>query len=242
MQLPEDNVTVQSIRAYDTTRDLRYVSSRLLSYVPSDHISELKRQISSPVRAFYNNPDRSVKLLTDMVNPAVPFEVDIESNSDASAGVTLPNSTAAAAASSSFGLPTRSKITIAVSIPTGIVTLLLLGLFFWRKRKHVRHQPVKPTAAEKGIDEIIRELPPDPRRIELPIGDHGQELPTEGRERLEVQGDLRWRQELSGSQVAQELESYSLGVIDVARDQTSIAQEEGPHDHQEVRYHREKAD
>lgn len=212
LQIPEANITVQSLRAYDTTKDLHYISTLVLFYMPSDHINELSLQLHAPVGILYNNTDRSVKTLASMINPQLPFmaddsySADEETNIDASTGATVPSPTATALASLSSGLPTRSKIAIGVVIRTGIVTLLLMGIFFWRRRKHVRHQPVKPTAAEKG-DETVHELAPDSRRFELQVGDHDLELPTEGRERFEVQGDLRRRQELSGSEVAQELGS-----------------------------------
>ena len=212
LQIPQANITVRSMRAYDTTSDLHYISTLVLFFVPSDLISELQSQILKPSSNFYHNPNDTMKKLTSFINPSFSVEAEKEeANVDASTQATLPSPTATALVSSSSGLPTRSKITVAVAVPMSIVTLLLMGLFFWRKLKHVRHQPVKPIAAEKDIDEIIRELAPDSRRFELPIGDHDQELPTEGRERFEVQGDLRWRQELPGSHVAQEHRNYGRG-------------------------------
>ena len=71
-----DNCTMQTLRAYDTTQDLHYVTTLSLAWVPSNLVDELGLMIRNPVAKFYDNPDPSVKTLLSMINTAIPIRAD----------------------------------------------------------------------------------------------------------------------------------------------------------------------
>ena len=76
LDIPVTNVTMQTLRAYDTTRDLGYITTLALCYVPAEQVNMLNLILKTPSNPIYNNPDKSVKTILSMINPAIPILSD----------------------------------------------------------------------------------------------------------------------------------------------------------------------
>ena len=94
LDIPKENVTMQTLRAYDTTKDLHYITTLALAYVPSSFVEKLALDLHTPAGNIYNNPDPSVKTLFSMVNPALPIRADDNMGASATSGAYSPSSTA----------------------------------------------------------------------------------------------------------------------------------------------------
>ena len=91
--IPEANVTMQTLRAYDTTKDLRYITTLALAYIPSNMVEKLSLDLHAPVGDIYNNPNKSVKTLFSMVNPQLPIMADDSMGSSPTSNTGSPSST-----------------------------------------------------------------------------------------------------------------------------------------------------
>ena len=91
--IPEGNVTMQTLRAYDTTKDMHYITTLALAYIPSNMVEKLTLGLQTPVSDIYNNPDKSVKTLFTMVNPMLPIMGDDSMGSSPTSNTGSPSST-----------------------------------------------------------------------------------------------------------------------------------------------------
>ena len=73
LNLPMDQVTMQSLQPYDTTATLGYVTTLAFAYIPTVNVTTLSLDLHTPASALYNNPDESVKTLVSMINPSFPI-------------------------------------------------------------------------------------------------------------------------------------------------------------------------
>ena len=94
LQIAQDNVTMQTLRAYDTTKDLHYITTLALAYIPSDMVDKLSLDLHNPVAPIYTNSDKSVKTLFSMINPALPIRADDNMGASPTSGTGSPSSTA----------------------------------------------------------------------------------------------------------------------------------------------------
>ena len=76
LDIPVTNVTMQTLRAYDTTRDLGYITTLALLYVPAEQVNMLNLILKTPSNPIYDNRDKSVKTILSMINPAIPILSD----------------------------------------------------------------------------------------------------------------------------------------------------------------------
>ena len=90
--IPLSNVTMQTLRAWDTTQDLHYVTTLALAWIPSDLVDTLSLALHTPSDKFYNNPDASVKTLCSMINNAIPIRADNNTESGTPTDGTPPAS------------------------------------------------------------------------------------------------------------------------------------------------------
>lgn len=70
------NITMQTLRAWDTTQDLHYITTLALAWVPADLVETLELIKSTTSSKFYHHPDASVRTLIEMVNPTIPIRAD----------------------------------------------------------------------------------------------------------------------------------------------------------------------
>ena len=204
----EADVTIQSLRAYDTTDDLHYITTLAYIYLPSDNVTSLNKSLHAPTAELYDNPDASVKSLMSMINPAIPLVVDESHSSSKSLSVSTRSTSDIPAPTlsptpytSSSNLSSNQKISIGVVIPIAVITLLLLGAFWWRRR---RHNTDLQSPAEKDVDEKRYEMATEAKRFELQTREYELELPTGEESR---RSGLQARQELHGGDFLQELPS-----------------------------------
>ena len=92
--IDEQNVTMQTLRADDTTANLHYVTTLALAYVPAGSVNKLTMDLQIPTTAIYHNPDASVKTLFSMINPAIPIRADDGGPSTISGAAGAPSSSA----------------------------------------------------------------------------------------------------------------------------------------------------
>ena len=76
LDIPRGNVTMQTLRAYDTSKDLGYITTFALSWIPSDQVDLLSLKLKTPSDKIYNNTDPSVTQIMKLINPAMPILSD----------------------------------------------------------------------------------------------------------------------------------------------------------------------
>ena len=116
-----ENVTMQTLRAWDTTEDLHYITTLALAWIPSHLVDTLAVAIHTPPDKFYNNPNPSVRTLSTMINSAIPIRADNEtSGGTATVGSTPPDSTDTAGAAPVGGNIGNSSPVKASSVGIGV--------------------------------------------------------------------------------------------------------------------------
>ena len=210
--VPEEKITMQSLRAYESTGELHYLTTLAFMYIPSSSVDLLQVAINSNSTPMYNNPDATIKTLMNFINPDYPVEAGAVLGSKSSATASATAITSAPGPSLTSRLPSSSlssgpKISIAVAVPVIFIALLLLGLLFWRRREASRHNNDEPPTGENETNNQHKrfEMPADERMFELHVREYDLELPAETRK--ELQGDSRRRQELNGAECSQELDA-----------------------------------
>ncbi|KAI1377671.1 hypothetical protein F4677DRAFT_44271 [Hypoxylon crocopeplum] len=66
-----DRVVMESIRPYDTTSQLGYITSQAMVYYPTEGVDQLSADIGYPTTPLYNHGDPLVRNLTSEINPAI---------------------------------------------------------------------------------------------------------------------------------------------------------------------------
>ena len=69
-------ITMQSLRAWDTYEDVGYVTTLARAWIPEELVDNLGLLVSTPVSRFYHNPDNSTAFLLSMINNAIPITSD----------------------------------------------------------------------------------------------------------------------------------------------------------------------
>lgn len=76
LEIPLEDVTMQTLRAYDTTEDLKYITTLALFFIPSEQMDLLQLYLHTPTHPIYNNSNPSVNTIMSMINPAIPLKGD----------------------------------------------------------------------------------------------------------------------------------------------------------------------
>ena len=76
LQIDIENVTMQSLRALDTTQDLHYITTLALAWVPSGQVDSLGLLVHTSTSRLYHTPDNSTNTLLSMINIALPIAAD----------------------------------------------------------------------------------------------------------------------------------------------------------------------
>lgn len=71
-----ENVTMQTLRAWDTTADLHYITTLCLAWIPQGHGDLLDLVLHTQAEKFYHNPNSSVSTIVSMINTALPVHAD----------------------------------------------------------------------------------------------------------------------------------------------------------------------
>ena len=73
LEIEVSQITMQSLRAWDTYEDVGYVTTLALAWIPEGLVDNLGLLVSTPVSRFYRNPDNSTAFLLSMINNAIPI-------------------------------------------------------------------------------------------------------------------------------------------------------------------------
>lgn len=73
LSIPIEQVTMHTLQPYDTTKELNYITTLALVFIPSDFVDTLKLDLQTPASKMYNNVNPSVTSLMLMVNPSFPI-------------------------------------------------------------------------------------------------------------------------------------------------------------------------
>ena len=73
LEIPIEQVTMHTLQPYDTTKDLNYITTLALVFIPSDFVETLKLSLQTPASPLYRNINPSVTSLMLMINPSFPI-------------------------------------------------------------------------------------------------------------------------------------------------------------------------
>ena len=93
LNISSENVTMQTLRADDTSQELLYITTLALAYIPSSLVDKLALDLHTPASQIYHSPDASVRTLCGMINPAMPIRADDTLGGSPTGGAS-PSSTA----------------------------------------------------------------------------------------------------------------------------------------------------
>ncbi|KAH0536126.1 hypothetical protein FGG08_006969 [Glutinoglossum americanum] len=148
--IPEDQVTMRTLEPYDTSKDLGYVTTLALAYIPVDLVDQLALDLHTPYSNLYKNPDTAVSCLMDLINPSFPILAGqgLASNPSNSAGGD-PQASSGAGEGSVFsgGNPNSGPInikTMGIGLTTALGSVAYVAAIFvvarrYKKRRQ-RHQ------------------------------------------------------------------------------------------------------
>ena len=73
LEIEVQQITMQSLRAWDTYEDVGYVTTLALAWIPEGLVESLGLLVSTSISRFYRNPDNSTAFLLSMINSAIPI-------------------------------------------------------------------------------------------------------------------------------------------------------------------------
>jgi hypothetical protein len=73
LQIPPSQVTMQSIRPYDTTKKNGYVTTLALAFIPSEMVDALNLQLHSHFSRLYEQQDASARTLMSFLDSTIPL-------------------------------------------------------------------------------------------------------------------------------------------------------------------------
>ncbi|OCK85985.1 hypothetical protein K432DRAFT_412916 [Lepidopterella palustris CBS 459.81] len=94
LNITVDQVTMNTLKPYDTTRSLGFITTLALFYIPEDQYAKLLPQMTNPPDLLWHNANGTVQALTSLINPAIPLlagSLPVDGNPTASGN---PSSTA----------------------------------------------------------------------------------------------------------------------------------------------------
>ena len=71
LNMPEDKIMMHSLRPYDTTPELGYITTLAVAYVPNNMIQKLRTDHENPNSPLYTNPDQLISEMTGLINPSI---------------------------------------------------------------------------------------------------------------------------------------------------------------------------
>jgi hypothetical protein len=163
--VPASQVIAQSIRPYDTTATLGYITTVVLAYIPTDQVNVLAHDLTTRSTKLFQQKDPSIRTLFSMINPAIPLFPGQgmggspspgypggsgSSGASGSGSGTNPGGDAGGSSSSSSGVRT-SSVGIGLGVVAGAAAYGA-GMFYiarrYRKRRQL-HNRSSSTASEQ---------------------------------------------------------------------------------------------
>lgn len=62
------------LKPYDTTVDLKYITTLAMAYVPSDKVNQLALDLHNSIAPIYNNPDTSARTVMSFIDPTISIQ------------------------------------------------------------------------------------------------------------------------------------------------------------------------
>ncbi|KAI9774550.1 MAG: hypothetical protein M1840_002799 [Geoglossum simile] len=130
--IPVDQVVMRTIEPYDTTKDLGYVTTLALCFVPSDMVSQLELDLHTPTSNIYRNSQSSVAALMNLINPSFPILAGqgLGSSASGSPGEGNPEASSTAGAGSVFGGQNSNSGPVSTTAVTASLSAVLGGLAY----------------------------------------------------------------------------------------------------------------
>lgn len=73
LNIEKEQVVMNGLMPYDTTKKLNYITTLAQAYIPSDMVEQLTMALHTQVSPAYSNPDPTVNQLMNMINPTIPI-------------------------------------------------------------------------------------------------------------------------------------------------------------------------
>lgn len=193
LQISSDDVGMQNLEAYDTSAQLGYVTTLASTWIPSDHVDSLRRDLVDNKNIIYNNPNHAINEIMSLLLPSIP-------PLDSTALNPSPNP-------GSIGLKAGIKVIIGVLIPVAAIACLVLIVAYNREQRRRENVTSRNRAnamtGKKGWRPFFQKKP------ELDGEDQMHEVSAEERW-MEVDGEGSRRQELQGAEIGMELHGEAI--------------------------------
>lgn len=151
LEITDNKVTMHTLKPYDTTKELGYVTTLALAFVPTDLVTKLELALHTPAGKLYSPPDDSTRQLMSLINPTFPLTANQPPpGSNPGMGGSGSGSNEAGADGSLFGGAPQNKTVSGKTIGIGLAVAAGAAaygaaMFFvarrYRQRKQ-RHQRV----------------------------------------------------------------------------------------------------
>ncbi|KAL8895532.1 MAG: hypothetical protein Q9192_003574, partial [Flavoplaca navasiana] len=76
LNIPVENVIMETLKADDTSTDLTYIRTLALAFIPSNQVDNLYLHLHTPAHPIYRNPNASVSQLMSFIDPSVAIQAD----------------------------------------------------------------------------------------------------------------------------------------------------------------------
>ncbi|KAL9613613.1 MAG: hypothetical protein Q9167_001840 [Letrouitia subvulpina] len=74
--ISEDDVTIELLKADETSTDLPYIRTLALAFIPKDQVNNLYLDLHTPTQSIYHNPNASISQLMNFIDPSVAIQAD----------------------------------------------------------------------------------------------------------------------------------------------------------------------
>ena len=167
LEIGTENVTMQALRAWDTTQDLHYVTTLALAWIPSSLVDALAVKIRTPPDKLFNHPNPSVKTLSGMINTAITIRADNETSGGSPTVNNSPSDSASSSGAAPIGgnigntSPVKaSSIGIGVGIVCGAAAYGAAMFFVARRYKKRRQSHMRSPSMYSSP--VVSHAGPDP--------------------------------------------------------------------------------
>ncbi|KAI4211787.1 MAG: hypothetical protein LQ351_005428 [Letrouitia transgressa] len=74
--IDEGDVTIELLKADETSTDLPYIRTLALAFIPKDQVNNLYLDLHTPTQRIYHNPNASISMLMNFIDPSVAIQAD----------------------------------------------------------------------------------------------------------------------------------------------------------------------
>ena len=205
------SVFIQSLRAFDITKNLGYITTLAYISLPWDPATLFISHLHNLNTELYRNSNSSIKTLMFFINSKISFVADrpISQLCSESFQVFVRVFIVVHLYTSLPNLSSNQKISIGVVFPLAVLALFWLETFWWQRR---RHNINLQSLTEKDVDETPYEIAAKAKQFDLQEREHDLKKFT-------IEENRRNRQKLHAGDFLQEIAS-SIWSAGSSRDTT----------------------